>query len=308
MVSDGGGRVDQPAASTLTPTAPAPASSGPPATGRESWLRALWRTYVTDVRAAADAEAATNRATDRKMVIVFVTAAVALTCGNFLSDGSQPQWLERILRTVGLQRIATRLHDGMLVSTHRDFNQLAFWAVVVISAYVVPAVFVIRVVLRERVRDYGLRIRGILPHVRVYAVVYAVAAPLIIAASFLPSFQDRYPFFHPAAGHSLWPYMYAWWALYWLQFCALEFFFRGFLLHGIAPRLGWAAIFAMALPYNMLHYGKPMPEALAAIVGGIALGSLSLKTKSVWWGAAIHISIAITMDICALTHAGRVFG
>ena len=64
----------------------------------------------------------------------------------------------------------------------------------------------------------------------------------------------------------------------------------------------------MALPYNMLHYGKPMPEALAAIVGGIALGSLSLKTKSVWWGAAIHISIAITMDICALTHAGRVFG
>ncbi len=66
--------------------------------------------------------------------------------------------------------------------------------------------------------------------------------------------------------------MYVWWALYFLQFCALEFFFRGFLLHGIAPRLGWASIFAMALPYNMLHYGKPMPEALAAIVGGIALG------------------------------------
>jgi membrane protease YdiL (CAAX protease family) len=167
---------------------------------------------------------------------------------------------------------------------------------------------VIRVVLRERVRDYGLRVRGILPHVRVYAAVYAVAAPLIIAASVLPSFQDRYPFFHPAAGHSLWPYMYAWWLLYWAQFCALEFFFRGFLLYGIAPRLGWAAIFAMALPYNMLHYGKPMPEALAAIVGGIALGSLSLKTRSIWWGAAIHISIAITMDICALTHAGRVFG
>ena len=97
---------------------------------------------------------------------------------------------------------------------------------------------------------------------------------MIVAASFTPSFQERYPFFHPAAGHSLWPYMYAWWVLYWLQFCALEFFFRGFLLHGLAPRLGWAAIFAMALPYNMLHYGKPMPEALAAIVGGIALGTL----------------------------------
>jgi uncharacterized protein len=268
----------------------------------------MWREYVTDVRVDADAHASTTRATDRKMIIVFVTAAVALTCGNFLSDGGQPQWLERTLRTVGLHGLATRLHDGMLVSAHRDFNQLAFWAVVVISAYVLPAVFVIRVVLRERVRDYGFRVRGILSHVRVYAVVYAVAAPLIIAASFVRSFQDRYPFFHPAVGHSLWPYMYVWWLLYWLQFCALEFFFRGFLLHGIAPRLGWAAIFAMALPYNMLHYGKPMPEALAAIIGGIALGSLSLKTRSIWWGVAIHISIAITMDVCALTHAGRIFG
>jgi membrane protease YdiL (CAAX protease family) len=282
--------VDQPAAPTLTP------------------FGNLWRTYVTDVRADADARAATTPETDRKMVLVFVTAAVALTCGNFLSDGSRPEWLETILRTFGLHGLASRLHDAMLVSTHRDWNQLAFWAVVVIASYVVPPVVVIRLVLHERARDYGLRIRGILPHMRTYAVLYAVAAPLIVAASFTASFQDRYPFFHPAAGHSLWPYMYAWWLLYWLQFCALEFFFRGFLLHGLTPRLGWAAIFAMALPYNMLHYGKPMPEALAAIVGGIVLGTLSLKTRSVWWGAALHISIAFTMDVCALTHAGRIFG
>jgi membrane protease YdiL (CAAX protease family) len=300
--------VDEPTASTLTVSAPAVSGTAPRPPARERLPQRLWRTYVTDVRAAADAGASTTRATDRKMVLVFVTAAVALTCGNFLSDGSQPQWLERILRTVGLHSLASRLQDGMLVSTNRDFNRLAFWAVVVISAYVLPAVFVIKVVLRERVRDYGLRVRGILPHVRTYAVIYAVAAPLIIAASFSASFQERYPFFHPAAGHSLWPYMYAWWLLYWMQFCALEFFFRGFLLHGLAPRLGWAAIFAMVLPYNMLHYGKPMLEALAAIIGGIGLGTLSLKTKSVWWGAAIHISIAITMDLCALSHAGRVFG
>jgi uncharacterized protein len=282
--------VDQPAAPTLTP------------------IGNLWRTYVTDVRADADARASTTPETDRKMVLVFVTAAVALTCGNFLSDGSRPEWLETILRTFGLHGLASRLHDAMLVSTHRDWNQLAFWAVVVIASYAIPPVLVIRLVLRERARDYGLRVRGIIPHLRTYAVLYAVAAPLIVAASFTASFQDRYPFFHPAAGHSLWPYMYAWWLLYWLQFCALEFFFRGFLLHGLAPRLGWAAIFAMALPYNMLHYGKPMPEALAAIVGGIVLGTLSLKTRSVWWGAALHISFAFTMDVCALTHAGRISG
>jgi uncharacterized protein len=305
--------MDQPAAPTLTEIAPgAGARTGAgvesPREPLDSWWRRMWRTYVTDVRAAADARASTTRATDRKMVLVFVTAAVALTCGNFLSDASRPEWLETILRSAGLHGVASRLHDGMLLSTHRDWNQLAFWAVVMITSYVLPAVLVIRFVLREHVRDYGLRVHGILPHLRTYAVLYALAAPLIVAASFTASFQDRYPFFHPAPAHSLWPYLYAWWLLYWLQFCALEFFFRGFLLHGLAPRLGWAAIFAMALPYNMLHYGKPMPEALAAIVGGIVLGSLSLKTRSVWWGAALHISIALTMDVCALTHAGRIFG
>ncbi|MDQ1456096.1 MAG: hypothetical protein QOH28_1716, partial [Actinomycetota bacterium] len=140
--------MDQPAAPTLTPIAN------------------LWRTYVTDVRADADAHSSTTPQTDRKMVLVFVTAAVALTCGNFLSDGSRPEWLETILRTFGLPGLASRLHDGMLVSTHRDWNQLAFWAVVVIASYVIPPVLVIRFVLREGARDYGLRVRGILPHVR----------------------------------------------------------------------------------------------------------------------------------------------
>jgi membrane protease YdiL (CAAX protease family) len=303
--------VDQPAAPTLTPNPDAPLARAAPRLAparRESWRSRTWRTYVTDVRADTDARAATTPATDRKMVVVFLTAAIALTCSNFLSDGSNPQWLERTLRVLGFGGAAARLHDALATSSQRDFNQLVFWAIVVISCYVIPAVLAIRFVLGERVLDYGLRVRGIGPHFKAYAALFAVAAPLIVAASFTASFQDRYPFFHPAAGQSLWPYLYIWWTLYWLQFCALEFFFRGFMLYGLAPRLGWAAIFAMVLPYNMLHYGKPMPEALAAIVGGIVLGSLALKTRSIWWGAALHISIAFTMDVCALTHAGRIFG
>jgi membrane protease YdiL (CAAX protease family) len=292
--------MDQPAAATLT----VPDLTDAPV---EGWWRRLRRTYVTDVRATANAEARVTRETDRKMVIVFVVAALALTLNNFLSDGSNPAWAESTLRFFGFAGLAHRLNDAMTVSSHRDFNQLAFWAVIMIATYWLPAVFAIRVLFHERVRDYGLRVKGILPHVRTYAPLYAIAAPLIIAFSFTASFEEKYPFYHPLAGHSLWPYMYAWWVLYWLQFISLEFFFRGFMVHGLAPRLGWAAIFAMVVPYNMLHYGKPMPEALAAIVGGIVLGTLSLKTKSIWWGAALHISIAFTMDFCALTHAGRIF-
>jgi uncharacterized protein len=279
--------MDQPAAPTLT-------------------ANRIWREYVTDVRAEANARAEVTPATDRKMVAVFVVAALSLTCINFLSDGSNPAWVEWILRHAGLGSLATRLHDAMLESTHREFNRLAFWAVVVISSYVIPAALTIRFGFRERVRDYGLSFAHVGSHLRPYLLLFTIAAPLIVAFSFSAAFQQKYPFYQPLGGESFWPYLYAWWALYWLQFVALEFFFRGFMVHGLAPRLGYAAIFAMVVPYNMLHYGKPMPEALAAIVGGIVLGTLSLKTKSIWLGAALHISIAVTMDICALIHLGRI--
>jgi membrane protease YdiL (CAAX protease family) len=261
----------------------------------------LWRTYVTDVRAAANAQAVTTRATDRKMVAVFVVAAIALTINNFLAD--DPAWFVSFLRAIGLDGAGDRLWEAMTVSEHADFNDLTFWAVMSIVAYVVPAAVCIRFVFRERIRDYGLRVRGIGPHAKTYAALFAVAAPLIVAFSFTAAFQEKYPFLSLSPTESLWPYLYMWWVLYWLQFCALEFFFRGFMVHGLAPRLGYAAIFAMVVPYNMLHYGKPMTEALAAIVGGIVLGTLSLKTKSIWWGAALHISIAFTMDFFALGHA-----
>ncbi len=101
--------------------------------------------------------------------------------------------------------------------------------------------------------------------------------------------------------------MYAWWALYALQFVALEFFFRGFMVHGLKWRLGYAAIFVMVVPYNMIHFGKPLAEAIGAILGGVTLGTLSLKTRSVWWGAALHIAVAATMDLLALWHKGLLF-
>lgn len=287
--------MDEPASATLT-LPRAEVGSRP---------RALWRAYVTEVREHADARAAVTAATDRRAALVLVVAALALTGANFLSDGSNPAWLESTLRAVGLDAVAARLHRALLESTQREFNQHAFWAIVVTVSYVVPALLLIRS-LGERPRDYGVRAAGIGSHFRRYAVLYAIAAPFVVAVSYTSAFQDKYPFYEPLAGESLWPYLYAWWILYWLQFCALEFFFRGFLVHGLAPRLGYVAIFAMVLPYNMIHFGKPMAEALGAIVGGIVLGTLSLKTRSIWWGAALHIAIAFTMDVAALLHAGRI--
>jgi membrane protease YdiL (CAAX protease family) len=245
-------------------------------TRRESLLARLWRDYVTDVRDEANARAEANTRNDVRAVAVLLTVAISLTCAEF--------WGTR--------------ESGPL-------GGLARWAAVTIACYVIPPVLVIKFVLRERVADFGLRIKGIAPHARIYLLLFSLSFPAVVIASFTQAFQDKYPFLSVLPGESLTPDLWVWWALYWAQFVALEFFFRGFIVHGLVPRLGWISIFVMVVPYNMLHYDKPMLEALAAIVGGAVLGTLSLKTRSIWWGAALHIGIAATMDICALLHAGR---
>jgi membrane protease YdiL (CAAX protease family) len=58
----------------------------------------------------------------------------------------------------------------------------------------------------------------------------------------------------------------------------------------------------MVIPYAMIHFGKPVPEAFAAIVAGSLLGYFALRSRSFLWGAALHWSVAITMDIFAIGH------
>jgi len=301
--------VDEPAAASLTTPADVAALARGGA-GLRRVGRDLWRRWVTDVRASTDARAAAaraavgTRALDRGAAAVLVTTAVCLTATNFLAVGAEPGWLVSTLSTLGLDGIGARLERALTVSDAAELNRLVFWALVQVAGYVVAPLLVVRFVLRGRASDVGLGARAVLRHGAPYLVLFALALPLVVAASYGSAFQAKYPFYDLSAGEGLWPRMWTWWALYALQFVALETFFRGFLLHGLVPRLGYASLFVMIVPYNMIHYGKPMPEALAAIVGGLALGTLSLRTRSIWWGAGLHIAIAGTMDVLALWHAG----
>ena len=168
-----------------------------------------------------------------------------------------------------------------------------------VVGYVVIPIIAIRLLLRERVAEYGLRVKGIGRTWRVYVLLYLVSIPFIVFASTQANFQETYPFYQLAPGEPWWPYLWAWWAIYAAQFVALEFFFRGFMVHGLKLRFGITAVFVMVIPYVMIHL-----EALSAIVGGTVLGFLSLKTGSIWWGAGLHVAIAATMDLLSLWQKG----
>lgn len=167
---------------------------------------------------------------------------------------------------------------------------------------VLPALYT-RFALKQRLVDMGLGFKGALKHWWIYVGLYALVMPAVYIVSKTDSFQRTYPFYEHA-GRSLQDFL-LWEATYALQFLSLEFFFRGVLIHATKHRLGVYSILLSVIPYCMIHFGKPMPETLGAILAGIALGFLSLYTRSIWLGVAIHVSVAVSMDILSLIAQGK---
>ena len=85
-------------------------------------------------------------------------------------------------------------------------------------------------------------------------------------------------------------YMFSW-----------EFFFRGFMLFGLERKFGNYTLLIQTIPFAVMHYSKPLPEAIGSVIAGVLLGILALETRSFIYGAAIHWLVAMTMDIVAVT-------
>jgi membrane protease YdiL (CAAX protease family) len=177
---------------------------------------------------------------------------------------------------------------------------MLWWAGVRVAGFVVFPMIAVALLFDEPLAAFGLRLRGAGRHLPVYAVLFGLVAPLVLAFSFTEGFRATYPFYR-LAGRSaldfvLWEHAYIW------QFFGVEFFFRGFLLHGTKRRLGAYSVAVSVVPYVMIHFGKPLPEVCGAVVAGTVLGVLSLRTGSIWAGFLIHVSVAVSMDVLSLLH------
>ncbi|MFT4704261.1 MAG: hypothetical protein ACI81R_001957 [Bradymonadia bacterium] len=260
----------------------------------------LWEPVLAAPFRAADSALTLPAGIDRKVVIVLVTSALCITGLEYFGMSNRHVHVVSALQFMGFDSAAVALDEAM-----RDqISRLTWWALgCVITYFVIPA-FVVVFVLKESLRDYGFRIRGALDDWWIYAIFLAVMLPTVLIVSGDAHFQDTYPFYRMSPGESWWPNMMRWQLLYWLQFLTLEFFFRGFMVHGTKHRLGSLSVFVMMVPYCMIHFGKPLPETLGAIIAGVVLGALSLKTRSIWLGVAIHVSVAVSMDLASLWRAG----
>ena len=271
---------------------------------RELNFLAVWREL--DREAAADRaarEARGERGYDWAPLVVFTSGAVFLALMEYY--GHKPHMV-RLFEDLHPAHPGPPDHwiDHLRVSafmSHRGPTGLigfAWWSLWrVLGFFLLPAL-VIKLVLRERIVDYGLQTRGFLEHAWIYAGAFVVVLVLVVTVSYEESFQTYYPFYDLASRS--WYDFWTWELLYAAQFFSLEFFFRGFWLNAAKRAMGSHAIYAMTVPYVMIHFGKPFPETIAAIFAGVALGTLALRTRSIWSGFLIHVSVAISMDVAAL--------
>ena len=234
-------------------------------------------------------------------LIVLVVASFSLTLMEYY--GSSRHW------NAFLKWLSTSGGEwgpwakGILGGKYKELWGFAYWSMARFFGYlVIPCLSVWLFLRGEKVSAYGLSFKSAQSHAKLYLTLYLMIAPVVVLASFTAGFQHTYPFYSQASRS--WTDFLVFELFYGFQFFSLEFFFRGFLLHSIKRYVGAYAIFIMIVPYCMIHFGKPMSETLGAIGAGLILGTLSLRTNSIWGGVGIHVAVAVLMDVSAMWQKG----
>ena len=238
---------------------------------------------------------------------LLIVAAIGLTVMQFAgSEMVFLDWFADSLAKSAVEELKPLPGTEELIraSSHPFYSllSLAHWVTFCVIGYVIIPVLYLKFMGR-RLRDYYIGFEGFSKHAGLYLILFLLVIFPVIGVSFSHEYQAIYPFY-PAADRSIFD-LIIWELLYGIQFLALEFFFRGFLLAGLRKWAGYGAVFIMIMPYCMLHFMKTGSESLGAIIAGVILGTLAMKYRSIWGGVMIHWMVAISMDVLSLIQKGQ---
>ena len=222
---------------------------------------------------------------ERQSTVVLIAAAVILTLHRNYS------------RTRYYRENLTEYFDFLPLEASHPYY---YWFLTTaISLFFFP-VIVAAIGTNQRLRDYGIRLGKQRLGWGVTLASWLLMIPVVIVAvKVYPPFAQKYPFCKEVA--SSWQAFIPYQLAYGIYMFSWEFFFRGFMLFGLEKRFGNYSILIQTIPFAVMHFSKPLPEALGSIVAGILLGALALESRSFVYGAAIHWLVAMTMDtVCVL--------
>ncbi|MGF1464546.1 MAG: type II CAAX prenyl endopeptidase Rce1 family protein [Sandaracinaceae bacterium] len=145
----------------------------------------------------------------------------------------------------------------------------------------------------------GLGVRGAGRELGVVLLLWLAMLPVLALVHDTPAFHRTYPRLPEAATDVRLFLLYE--GLYLVKWVAWEFFFRGFLLFGFARDFLYRAVLLSTVPFVLMHFGKPELETLGALVAGLILCFIALRSRSIWPGVLLHWLVATSLDGFAST-------
>jgi len=261
------------------------------------FFRSTWRELDLEAQRYRNALLATG-GYDLRPAVLFVMAAIILTLQEYYGGRAT---YEQVVRPWLVTQEVTHHHARINLAKYDELYGYGWWAFTRFAGYVILPFPTYKFIFRQdKLLDMGLRLRGFVQHAWIYGVCLLFVLPALWLVARQPDFGTYYPFYK-SSSRSYFDLL-LWEAMYFTQFFGLELFFRGLWLGALRRSLGSGAIFSMCVPYAMIHFGKPYLEANGAIVAGVVLGSLSMRTKSIYAGFLVHITVALSMDLLALSH------
>lgn len=175
-------------------------------------------------------------------------------------------------------------------------NFMAFFFFFVLS---IP---IVKLVLKQKAEDVGLKLKENKKSV-IIILIALVIVPIISLSSLIDTEMTA---LYPLGGDKIFasPWFFI---LYYISYVAYyfswEYLFRGFSFYNIGNRYGYALAIAVTTMISaLIHssiagFGKPFTETFSAIIGGIILGFIAYKSKSIYPSLFIHFLLGFTLDI-----------
>ena len=203
-----------------------------------------------------------------------------------------------LYRYHGYAQYFGRYFPGMTSNSLYDlYAHFYQFSVFFLLLFVIP-LLLIKFVFKEPLRSYGLSVgdykSGLLISL---AATLILIVPITYFGSAMSDVRSEYPLAKILLQRRDLIFFYE--SIYVIfYYIAWEFFFRGFLLFGLKDRFGaFNAILIQTISSCLVHIGKPEGEILGAIVFGIILGYIALRTKSIWYVFIIHAAMGVLTDL-----------
>ncbi|GBD90994.1 CAAX amino terminal protease self- immunity [bacterium BMS3Abin04] len=217
---------------------------------------------------------------DKKVVAVLLSVTILQTIS----------WYYTSTKYFG-QNFQTYFENSPNVNLYRFLYWFSSDTIVLLLIPVLIIIFLIK----EKPSNYGLKAGEFKLGIKA-AIIFSVFVLIINwYVSSLAEFDDTYPLLEDM--------LYSWRIFIYYEAALLvyliawEFIWRGFLQFGLEEKFGIYAILVQTLPFVILHNGKPPLETFAAIIGGIILGYLAYRTRSIFYGVLIHFVMLFSLDL-----------